>query len=71
MYSATFRMESMTRSVSSSASFSWEKYPNRIVWPMETVPVSGFTRPRMTLISVDLPQPFGPMMPILSFFRNV
>jgi hypothetical protein len=33
-------------------------------WPkMRTVPKSGFRNPRIDLISVDLPEPFGPITP--------
>ena len=34
--------------------------------PRWTLPERTFTRPNIALSSVDLPAPFGPMMPIIS-----
>ena len=53
------------------ASFSCEKYPIFTVCPISTVPESGCTQPAMIFIRVDLPLPFGPMMPTRSLFRKM
>ena len=37
---------------------------------MVTIPESGVTFPVMMFISVDLPQPFGPMIPTRSFLKK-
>ena len=34
-------------------------------------PESGFTQPVIIFISVDLPLPFGPMMPMRSSFKKI
>ena len=38
---------------------------------MVTIPESGVTFPVMMFISVDLPQPFGPMIPTRSFLKKI
>src|SRR5262249_55231889 len=36
------------------------------VLPMATLPLSAFSLPRISLNNVDLPAPFGPMMPTIA-----
>ena len=69
----------MPEAVRSSAScVSCAKYPTDASWPQRTSPLSGFTiscfvsssmpakPPIISLRSVDLPMPFGPVIAILS-----
>ncbi len=44
----------------------WSKYATFICVPSLMVPAVGLSCPRISLSSVVLPQPFGPIRPILS-----
>ena len=47
----------------SSCSRIWSKYATCTFAPSRIVPASGSSWPRISLISVDLPAPFGPISP--------
>ena len=44
----------------------WSTYASCAVWPILIVPLSGFSLPVIMRNSVDLPAPFGPMMPTMA-----
>ena len=71
IYSAVSFTYSRTPISRGRASFSWEKYPIRTVSPISIWPESGFIRPQISFIRVDLPQPLGPVIPILSVLRKL
>lgn len=45
---------------------SWSKYTGQTLWPKRMLPSWGSSSPAKSFKSVDLPMPFGPIMPILS-----
>ena len=51
---------------SSSAARNWSKYAMASLVPSRTLPESGAISPRISLSSVVLPLPLGPMRPTLS-----
>jgi hypothetical protein len=44
----------------------WSTTARFTVWPIFTSPESGFSLPAIIRKSVDLPAPFGPMMPMIA-----
>ena len=65
-YSAMSFADSITVWLGSSSPESCEKYPILAVCPMIIFPLSGATSPKIVLRRVDFPEPFLPMIPILS-----
>ena len=51
---------------SDNASRCWSTNAILTVEPITTSPESGFSRPAISLNKVDLPAPFGPMMPTIA-----
>ncbi len=49
-----------------SDSRDWSTYASCTVWPIFTSPLSGFSCPVIMRKMVDLPAPFGPMMPTIA-----
>ena len=59
-------MVSASVASSSSTARNWSKYATASFVPNFTVPASGSISPRISLRSVDFPQPLGPTRPTLS-----
>ena len=66
MMSSPSEMSSHTVLSADSASRLWSTKAICTVLPMVTSPLSGFSMPAISLNSVDLPAPLGPMMPTMA-----